>query len=75
MHFGFRVGEISCPTKYFPEASSINFQRSVVYGVGVLRTALSYRLHRMGLAKSPLFAAGRDKRLAHVPLSVRPATS
>ena len=75
MHFGFRVGEISCPTKYFPEASSINFQRSVVYGVGVLRTALSYRLHRMGLAKSPLFAAGRDKRLAQVPLSVQPATS
>ena len=75
MHFGFRVGEISCPTKYFPEASSINFQRSVVYGVGVLRTALAYRLHRMDLVTSPLFASDGDKRLAQVPLSVQPAAS
>ena len=36
--FGFRLGEVSCPTKYFPEASSINFSRSVTYGLGVLRT-------------------------------------
>lgn len=54
VHFGFRVGEISCPAKYFPEASSINFSRSVTYGCGVLRTALQYRLKRMGLA-SPVF--------------------
>lgn len=40
-HFGFQIGEISCPTKYFAEASSINFRRSVVYGLGVLRTALA----------------------------------
>jgi glycosyltransferase involved in cell wall biosynthesis len=45
LYFGFRVGEISCPTRYFAEASSINFRRSVVYGVSVLRTAMSYRLH------------------------------
>ena len=38
--FGFRIGEMSCPTKYFYEASSINFRRSVVYGLGVLSTAL-----------------------------------
>jgi len=59
--FGFRVGEISCPTKYFPEASSINFQRSVIYGFGVIRTALQFRLHRWGLLRSPLFseAGGR----------------
>jgi hypothetical protein len=52
---GFAIGEISCPTHYFPEASSINFARSVVYGIGVLRTALAYRAHRMGLIRSRLF--------------------
>jgi len=49
------IGEISCPTSYFPEASSINFSRSVTYGIGVLRTALAYRLARWNLAQSPLF--------------------
>src|SRR5208282_1507153 len=44
--FGFSIGEISCPTKYFPEASSIDFRRSVSYGFGVLATAFLYRLHR-----------------------------
>jgi glycosyltransferase involved in cell wall biosynthesis len=52
---GFRIGELSCPTKYFPDASSINFQRSVTYGVGVLGTALSYRLSRMGLLRGKIF--------------------
>lgn len=52
---GFRVGEISCPTKYFPEASSISFKNSVRYGLGVLRTMARYRLHCMGLRKDRLF--------------------
>lgn len=52
---GFRIGELSCPTKYFPEASSINFQRSVTYGVGVLLTAFSYRLSRVGILRSNIF--------------------
>jgi glycosyltransferase involved in cell wall biosynthesis len=56
VHFGFRLGEISCPTKYFEEASSINFQRSVKYGFGVLGTALDFRLKRWGLS-SPAFLA------------------
>jgi glycosyltransferase involved in cell wall biosynthesis len=56
IHWGFRIGEISCPTRYFPEASSINFQRSVVYGIGVMQTSAAYRLHRMGLIRSALFA-------------------
>src|SRR6201994_1367217 len=51
IYFGFHVGEISCPTKYFEEASSINFQRSVTYGFGVLGTALALRLKKWGLAK------------------------
>ncbi len=52
---GFRIGEVSCPTKYFPEASSINFSRSVTYGLGVLGTALSYRLTRMGLLRGKIY--------------------
>src|SRR5450432_3877796 len=56
VHFGFRIGEVSCPTKYFEEASSINFQRSVTYGFGVLKTALDLRFKRWGLAK-PAFLA------------------
>jgi glycosyltransferase involved in cell wall biosynthesis len=52
---GARVGEISCPTRYFPEASSINFRRSCVYGLGVLRTSISFRLAKWGLYRSPVF--------------------
>lgn len=52
---GFDIGEISCPTKYFPEASSINFKRSVQYGLGVLKTALQFRLHKWGVIKCDLF--------------------
>jgi glycosyltransferase involved in cell wall biosynthesis len=54
--FGFHIGEISCPARYFPEASSINFRRSVKYGLGVLGTALEYRAARMGLLQSQRFA-------------------
>jgi hypothetical protein len=64
--FGFRIGEISCPTKYFPEASSINFRRSVVYGIGVLGTAISYRLDRWRLRRSRLFHPG-GRRLTTAP--------
>ena len=53
--FGFRVGEISCPTKYFPEASSIDFRRSVRYGLGVLATSLLFRLWKFGLIRPRLF--------------------
>lgn len=62
-YFGFRIGEISCPTRYFPEASSINFKRSVVYGIGVVKTALQYRAQRLGLISSPLFAVSGEGRL------------
>jgi hypothetical protein len=53
--FGFRIGEISCPTKYFAEASSINFKRSVQYGLGVLATTASYVLHKWKLRRAPIF--------------------
>ena len=52
---GFAIGEISCPARYFPEASSINFSRSVVYGLGVLHTSLSFRLARLGFDKGTIF--------------------
>jgi glycosyltransferase involved in cell wall biosynthesis len=55
-HFGYRIGEISCPTRYFAEASSISFRRSVRYGFGVLGAAVRYRLHRWGIASYPLIA-------------------
>lgn len=53
--FDFRIGEISCPTKYFEEASSINFKRSCIYGFGVLGTALTYRLAKLGLTRPAIF--------------------
>lgn len=52
---GYSIGEISCPTKYFPEASSINFRRSVKYGLGVITTAFQFRLHKWGMVKCGLF--------------------
>jgi glycosyltransferase involved in cell wall biosynthesis len=52
---GYPIGEVSCPTKYFTEASSINFRRSCVYGLGCLKTALLYRLSRWGLCRTALF--------------------
>jgi hypothetical protein len=53
---GFEIGEITCPTKYFPEASSINFKRSVVYGIGVLKVSLQYRLAKWGFIKPAYLA-------------------
>lgn len=53
--YDFSIGEVSCPARYIPECSSINFSRSVTYGFGVLGTALAYRLSRLGLCTSSLF--------------------
>jgi glycosyltransferase involved in cell wall biosynthesis len=52
---GFTIAEISCPTNYFPEASSINLRRSVSYGLGCIQTALLFRLARIGLLRPRLF--------------------
>src|SRR6478672_5386011 len=56
VHFGFRIGEVSCPTKYFKEASSINFRRSVTYGLGVLATTLQFAAQRAGILHFRLFS-------------------
>ena len=63
VYFGFRIGEVSCPTKYFPEASSINFSRSVRYGLGVLTTTMKFFLQRHGLGRFAIFNA-EGKRLS-----------
>jgi glycosyltransferase involved in cell wall biosynthesis len=55
IYMHYRIGEISCPARYFPEASSINFARSVKYGLGVLATSLKFRLHRMRLVNIRIF--------------------
>ena len=56
VYFGFRIGEVSCPTKYFEEASSINFRRSVKYGFEVLATTVEFALERIGLVHAPRFS-------------------
>jgi glycosyltransferase involved in cell wall biosynthesis len=68
VHFGFRIGEVSCPTKYFAEASSINFRRSVTYGLGVLVTTMQFALQRWGLAHFRIFS-DRGRRLEPGPPS------
>jgi glycosyltransferase involved in cell wall biosynthesis len=60
--FGHTVAEVTCPTKYFKEASSINFKRSVQYGLGCLKTAFLFRLAKLRLIKSPLFPADQPSK-------------
>ena len=62
LYFGFSVGEISCPAFYFDDASSINFSRSVTYGIGVIKTALNYFLAKRGIGHFKIFNAN-GKRL------------
>jgi len=53
--FGFKIAEVPVPTRYFPEASSVNFRRSVIYGLSTLNVARKYVLHRLGLRRYPIF--------------------
>jgi glycosyltransferase involved in cell wall biosynthesis len=64
VHFGFRLGDIPVPVRYFAEASSINFRRSVVYGLSTLGVVGRYWLNRLGLCRSPLF---RRRQTSAVP--------
>jgi Glycosyl transferase family 2 len=59
---GYRIGEVSCPTRYFDEASSINFRRSVVYGFGCLGVGFRYFLHRFGLRTDAQFVRAATQR-------------
>ena len=55
VYAGFDIGEVTCPTKYFEEASSINFRRSMTYGLGVLRVSVGHFLQRLGLANFAMY--------------------
>lgn len=55
VYFKYRIGEVSCPARYFPDASSIGFSQSVRYGMGVLKTSLKFRLRRMGISNFAIF--------------------
>jgi glycosyltransferase involved in cell wall biosynthesis len=55
IYAGFHIAEVTCPTKYFKEASSINFRRSVKYGLGVLRVSLTHRLAKMGIVRPAIY--------------------
>ncbi|OGW25839.1 MAG: glycosyl transferase family 2 [Nitrospirae bacterium GWC2_42_7] len=61
IYFGYRIGEISCPAKYFKDASSINFSRSVKYGLGVLATTFKFVLQKIGIAKINIFKDKNSK--------------
>ncbi len=58
---GYTIGEITCPTRYMDDSSSIKFKNSTVYGLGVLKTSILFRLHRWGLVQSPLFYGVKRK--------------
>src|SRR5919198_1219703 len=67
VYFGFRIGEVSCPTKYFEEASSINFRRSVKYGMEVVATTLQFAMQKSGIARFRIFSdKGRRLEPGHV---------
>lgn len=60
---GYEIAEITCPAKYFADSSSINFRRSIIYGLGVLRTAFQYFLQKAGIAKFPIFQHEQAEQL------------
>ncbi|MEZ4829593.1 MAG: glycosyltransferase family 2 protein [Bacteroidia bacterium] len=64
---GYTIGEVTCPTRYFKEASSINFSRSVVYGMGVLRVSLLYRLNKWKLIRSRIYNLHSGRKLVLNP--------
>jgi hypothetical protein len=57
---GFKIAEITCPTRYLKESSSINLKRSIKYGMGVIRTSIQYRLQKWGLANFSIFMPNRS---------------
>lgn len=75
IYSGYRIGEISCPTKYFKEASSINFTRSVKYGFGVIGVTLKYYLERLGIGRYRLFSSTGRKLISnyYIPVEADPA--
>ena len=62
-YLGYEVGEISCPAKYFEEASSINFRRSMKYGLGVIATSIHYRLNKWKILRSKIYYKPEEKKV------------
>jgi glycosyltransferase involved in cell wall biosynthesis len=75
IHFKFRLGEISSPTRYFADASSIDFRRSLKYGFGVLGTSLKFRSQHMGLFRSGIFKAQKSALGSGYYSEIEPSTS
>jgi glycosyltransferase involved in cell wall biosynthesis len=75
VYFDFRIGEISCPTRYTAESSSINLRRSIAYGLGVLLTAVQFRLQRWRLHDALIFSAAGRRLAAPGPSEAAPAGS
>ncbi|MCB7128690.1 MAG: hypothetical protein J3T61_04055, partial [Candidatus Brocadiales bacterium] len=69
--FGYRIGEVSCPARYEPDSSSIDFRRSLIYGLGVLWTSVQFVLQRLGLARFAIFDPN-GRRLASSPHYAEP---
>lgn len=66
-YLGYTIGEVTCPTKYFPEASSINFKRSIVYGLGVMQTSCLYFLNKTKILKSAIFNFETGRKISLKP--------
>ena len=62
IYAGFDIGEVTCPTRYMEDSSSISFAKAVLYGIGVIKTSMAFRLHRWGFYSSPLFAPLDDTK-------------
>jgi hypothetical protein len=70
VYAGFEIAEVSCPTKYFKEASSISFSRSIMYGLGVVKTSLFHFLQRTGLAKFKMYEIKRNTKVSQSSTAV-----
>ncbi len=70
IYAGFSIAEVTCPTKYFEEASSINISRSIKYGMGVLRVSIIHRLQKWGLINHPLYASITRRKIASEPVQL-----
>jgi len=73
IYFGFRIGEVTCPTRYTAESSSINFKRSVRYGLGVVKTSLQFRMSRMGLHSFPVFHRRGERTINESDPGLKPS--
>ncbi|MCK4789565.1 MAG: glycosyltransferase family 2 protein, partial [Desulfobacteraceae bacterium] len=63
IYAGFDIGEVTCPTRYMEDSSSISFPKAVLYGIGVIKTSMAFRLHRWGMYCSRLFAPLDDAEI------------